>query len=515
MKKRAQLPDAHTYTIIFRGCAKSDHPKLAVSEAVRLYNNMLNDSRLQPNTIHMNAVIQACARAGDIESMLTIAGTADNGARSPSAWTYASLLTGLRADFKQLRKQQRGQEAAPQDPKQIAQAVQRSKSIWHEVIGRWHKGQILIDEELVCAMGRTLLLQAPKDRFEVLTLLEQTMNIPNLNGLEKSVGGATDAAKSLPSSGAAPGEDTSVAKDPTEVAKVEATNVSRPTSHATPGRNTLSLVLSLAESTKHVQLGLKYWNLFVTEYEVVPDANNWQRMLVLLRLGKSGANAASIISLMPTSFMKPATFRIALSTCLRDNMNANTMANADLILERMNEALAMPDPHALRTYLLVAMASHHRFRKQSDEGDISGAKYGYGQQILGALDRLEAPYYKVRDSLGFQGSATPHPNELGAKGYNDRRELIALARKMVGAYDKLLSEQMVDDKLVKKLRIRMAAINRYIFRFFDNREKYEPNLPSAIKKRQQAAKDAAAGDERAEDWDTTSAERRAGQKVQL
>ena len=62
MKKRAQIPNAKTYTIIFRGCAQSLHPKLAVSEATRIYNFMLNLGSLKPNTIHMNAVLEVCAR---------------------------------------------------------------------------------------------------------------------------------------------------------------------------------------------------------------------------------------------------------------------------------------------------------------------------------------------------------------------------------------------------------------------------------------------------------------------
>ncbi len=63
MKKRGQPPNAQTYTILFRGFAKSQHPTLAVSEAVRIYTTMLDSPRLPLNTIHLNAVLEVCARA--------------------------------------------------------------------------------------------------------------------------------------------------------------------------------------------------------------------------------------------------------------------------------------------------------------------------------------------------------------------------------------------------------------------------------------------------------------------
>ena len=96
MKKRAQQPNAQTFTIIFRGCALSQHPKVAVSEAVKLYQNMLSVGRIKPNTIHLNAVLQVCAKASDLESMFSILTSSDDPLRSPNNLTYTTILNALR-----------------------------------------------------------------------------------------------------------------------------------------------------------------------------------------------------------------------------------------------------------------------------------------------------------------------------------------------------------------------------------------------------------------------------------
>jgi pentatricopeptide repeat protein len=111
MKKRGQLPDARTYTIIFRGCAVSLHPALAVAEAMRIYNTMLNTDRIKPNTIHLNAVLDVCARAGDIDAMFAIANSANEGLRLPNNQTFTIILNALRHKPEVSRKL----DLAPQD----------------------------------------------------------------------------------------------------------------------------------------------------------------------------------------------------------------------------------------------------------------------------------------------------------------------------------------------------------------------------------------------------------------
>ncbi|KAI4121234.1 MAG: hypothetical protein LQ338_006474, partial [Usnochroma carphineum] len=58
-------------------------------------------------------------------------------------------------------------------------AVMQGRRMWEEIIPRWRAGDIWIDEELVCAMGRLLLLGSTQRDFDdVLSLAQQVMAIP-------------------------------------------------------------------------------------------------------------------------------------------------------------------------------------------------------------------------------------------------------------------------------------------------------------------------------------------------
>lgn len=182
MKKRAQRPNAQTFTIIFRGCAQSLHPKTAVAQAVKMYTNMLN-SDLKPNTIHMNAVLECCARAGDLDSMFTIIKTANDRLRAANNLTYTIVLNALRYQPPKNELDDpdvQDVEVQHEEKQKIAVAIDRAKAVWDEVMRKWIKGKITVDEELVCAMGRSLLPGTKSDNADIFALLDQTMRLPNL-----------------------------------------------------------------------------------------------------------------------------------------------------------------------------------------------------------------------------------------------------------------------------------------------------------------------------------------------
>lgn len=57
--------------------------------------------------------------------------------------------------------------------------MEDGRKLWGDVVGRWRKGDLIVDQPLVCAMGRLLLLGSRRSRWEdVFALVEQTMNIP-------------------------------------------------------------------------------------------------------------------------------------------------------------------------------------------------------------------------------------------------------------------------------------------------------------------------------------------------
>lgn len=454
MKKRGQLPNVQTFTIIFRGCAKSQHPKAAVAEAVKHYNILMADKRLQPNSIHLNAVLNVCARAGDLDSMFLIADTVNNSTRAPTAYTYTTILNALRhnaiKDMKELSYDQQSVNSQ--------KVVDRAKGLWVEVMDKWKHGRVVVDEELVCAMGRVLLL-APKreDKREVLDLLQQTMNIPNLS---KTLG-FDDAEKR------------NVGSNKNQ----QSVTVTSKALYATPGRNTLALVLTTLASSKLTTVGIKYWNLMIRQYEIVPDNDNWLRMFGMLKVAKASAHAASILEILPDEYVDAKPYRIAMETCVRDNINVNAIENSTRILNSMMDRMSVPDLQTLRLFLRVALVSHYHFRTQAQKGDEDGAKREYGVQITTALARLWEPYKKAHYHY-FK--ATPVPTNKKDEGilYNNKREVISLARLMFSAFNKVVNEGMLPEKDLRELRPVGAKINREIQAFYSNREQAEPKLRS-------------------------------------
>ncbi|KAJ4264770.1 hypothetical protein NW762_005013 [Fusarium torreyae] len=449
MKKRAQAPTATTYTVLFRGLAKSQHPKLAVAEAVKHYNRLLKDSRLEPNTIHLNSVLNVCGRAGDLDSMFSIVDTINDSTRAPTAWTYATIINALRYnvtnEIRELPEEQQNYN--------LNNAIRRGKAVWEEVINKWRAGRLVIDEELVCAMGRLIIISPDRvEKRETLDLLEQTMNIPNLSKLEET--SAVEARK----------------KDSRgQVALKDGRG-----SYVSPGTNTLALILKTVATGRLSSIGVKYWNLLVREYKVEPDRDSWMRLFGLLKQAKASANASEILDIIPKDYINPRFYRIAMETCVRDNINRNAIKNSDRALASMTRRLEVPDPHTMRIYLQVAKFSHYHLRTRAEKGDVEGAKRTYGIQITEALSQMWELYRKLHEHFFEKAKATTE-KEKGIL-YNDQREVIALARIMYGSYNKVIQQGMLPLEDVRRVRPLGGQINREIQNFFAKREEMEPNL---------------------------------------
>ncbi|KAI6751215.1 hypothetical protein HG530_014129 [Fusarium avenaceum] len=454
MKKRAQFPNAATYTILFRGLTKSEHPKLAVAEAVKHYHALLKDPRIEANITHLNAVLNVCNRANDLDSMFALLDTVNESTRAPTCYTYTTILDALRhntlGDIKDLTQEQKEFN--------FNSTIKRGRAIWEEVISKWRKGRLVIDEDLVCCMGRMLLLSPNREeKKEILDLVEQTMNIPNLAKVQEA--SAEEARKKNPRTG--------------EVAKKDGYGL-----FVTPANNTLSLLLNVVFQTRMSSLGIKYWNFLVREYGLEPDMGCWLRLFGLLKLAKASAHATEILSIVPTDVINPRIYHMAMETCDRDNINQNVLKHADRALDSMVERLEVPDALTMRLYLNVAQNHHYHLRARANEGNVAGAKRDYGIQITNALDRLWVPYRRLHDHLFKDVKAKTAEGK--AKFYNEQREAIALARIMYGSFNKVLQQEMLPEEDLERIRPIGGRINREIQAFFANREDTEPNLRKTL-----------------------------------
>ncbi|KAI1376769.1 hypothetical protein F4677DRAFT_417927 [Hypoxylon crocopeplum] len=456
MKKRAQLPNAQTYTIIFRGCASSSHPKLAVSEAIRIYNTMLANNRLKPNTIHMNAVLQVCAKAEDIDSLFAIADSANEGLRTPNNLTYTTILNALRSTASKRQYGSVTEVDTPEVEKAKAQAIQRAKALWEEVLSKWRAGSINIDEELVCAMGRILLMGKYHDADSVEALLEQTMMISQedkASGPRKDSEAARTDETDLDMRPAALSIDSFKTRNPGAPAVI----------YALPGNNSLSMILSASEKTGKTTKSQWYWDIFTKQHGVVPDANNWQQLLTSLRRGRNSFQAASYLREMPAELMVAKNFRTAMSTCLRDNLNRFAFNHATEILQIMMAKLKIPDLMALRTYLRIAYANKRHFVEQSD--NLDAGIMAWGKQLAAALDNLWKPFMFVLRQYGNDGPES-----------NAKREMVALARKMIAACDRVIFSNMVPPDVQAQIKPRRNGLNRVVVRHFEQMQEINPNF---------------------------------------
>ncbi|KAF7865935.1 hypothetical protein EAF04_006099 [Stromatinia cepivora] len=476
MKKRAQYPDAQTYTIIFKGCSESPYTKQAFEKGLAIYTSMLSaGSRLKPNTIHMNAVLRLCSRAGEVEALLGIAAQMPaEGFGAPDNLTFTTILNAFRMKALSQRDMPE-KETLKLKRKTIASAHR----MWGDIYTRWRKGDILVDEELVCAMGRTLLIGSEEDIDDILSLVEQTMNVrrqmprrgtKSRQKIEPSLQGQSrpDDDNALTE---IQGDHNSSPKDLDIFSSSGTAVASLPRSHvyATPGPNTISMILKALLILAKKEAATKYWQLFTKELGVVPDQDNYHTYLRILRLFRSSREALELLLEMPKEFLKPETFRLAMSACERDKNNPNVFATAGKILDIMQMNLEVPDIKALVTYMDVSISSSLT-RKQSGNRPT---KYEQGKQISRALERVGPSYLNIR-ALAMYGN----PVAADYDRFRDpdfKNEVILLIRRIIGAFDILMDKGLVPRDAygdIIKRRNKLVAYEARVKPAHDGSKKY-------------------------------------------
>lgn len=484
MKKRGQLPNVQTFTTIFSGLLNATNKSVAVAEAVKHYNLLLQDSRLEANIFHTNAVLKLCAQAHDLDQMLLIANTLDNKARSPDSTTYTVLLEGIRH---KVWAELKGMEAQESE-RYRKDMADKAGILWSEVVRKWKNGRLRVDERLVNAMARTYPFHQernvrPEDS-KILDLLQEMMNIPNY---AKEPDWDKKEAKRLERE---PVEEDTKGRPKTSLAKSGM--------FAKPGARTLGLILEVLGGARRSALAIKYWNKLVDDFGVHPDQDNYFRMLVLLKASKSSAHVAWLLTHSRAGVLNAGHFITAMNVCINDNINPNAVDNALSILNRANEVLPPGQEELMmlhRLYLRTALVSHHRFRKQSMQGGEDAARASYARQIWKALEDLWPSYHQLHKQW-FDMAPKQAISDAAAKMMKERkqdksgkaalltdgqvrnaqREVIALARNMYAACNKLMVEDMLPKEELDPARKRAAAMNREIQRFYSDRGDQEPNL---------------------------------------
>lgn len=390
---------------------------------------------VKPSIIHTNAVLQVCARCRDIDALFGVAAKLpSHGAGAADNFTYSTILNAVRtaamaglADDTPETKAERKHRATRQ-----------GRIIWAEIVGRWQRGALRIDEELVCAMGRLLLAgDSTRDCEDVFALVEQTMGIkqpipcPDRSS-PRPVLSAPSALKA--SSDHAPGTITSSGgHSDIETPGSEFNPVIKPNSrkelYIQPGRNALSMVVDACVRLRNSACGQEYWAILTNSdgpYNITPDSENVHMYLRLLRVQRASKLAAELVSNI--RFERPGwnhleleakTFRIALSACVRDSMNPNVLDNAGKLTRMMLDKLSVPDVKALEMYLEVALKSQGR----------------NWRNLMGVLRGSTLGIRSLRSYLSYEAPSEKSGNVKKGELRVSTGEVVHLATKLISAYD--------------------------------------------------------------------------------
>lgn len=467
MKKRAQQPDAHTFTILLRGLAwHSDYGK-SLERALALYHSMFAPgSPVRPSVIHTNATLNVCARAGDLDALWGVAARLPpSGPRAPDKATFTTIFNAVRKVVYKESLHSNDQETEEIiDRRQ--KAVLQGRRMWAEIVDRWKSGDIAIDEELVCAVGRMLLLaDVPQDLHDLLSLMEQTMGIPRQKPRPNYLTAGRPPTKT------AEGETSSVAvatqpeRKPfgavdddfvpgDEFLPIPSMN---PKAYARPGQMTLSLVIDACTRLRLIDAAQDYWGLLTSRpYEIIPDTENYHMYLRLLRIQRASRQCVDLVNEMRDGLgvgrpvpegerkgikgedggVQAKTFRIALGACKRDIKNPNVLDNAAKLVRMMVDCLPEVDVRVLSMYLEVSIgAASHDWRRMS-----------------AALRGTELGVRQLRSMLNFSGWETSPEGIVGQRDKDRFLEIHDFLSALIGAYDRLINDH--GDQMLREERRR-------------------------------------------------------------
>ena len=404
MKKRRQVPDAHTYTIVLRGLAWNLEYSKSLQRALTVYHSMFSVScPIKPSIIHTNAVLQVCALADDMEALWGIAAKLPGaGKNAADTTTFTIILNAIRNNV--LKGTSHNEEMEDERRKKLRQDAQsQCRRIWADVIQRWREGDLKMDERLVCAVGNTLVSTGGQhENHDALDLVEQTMAIPRQ--LRRKVKTAknslmpmlqvplrpeltgkyrTGTEKHL-SPSLAPQQTIDPELDEEEEEGADEPdfrlsneflplpNSSRQLIYAAASRKTLSMVIAACSNLKAMIPAEKYWVMLTSQdgqYRIPPDRENYIQYLRNLRIRRASKLSLSILQEMQSQLgeVPRKAFRIALSTCCRDTRNPGVGEIARTIIGMMSTTGGHADVECLSDYLTVLSNSRWDTWRQIDE----------------------------------------------------------------------------------------------------------------------------------------------------
>lgn len=346
MKKRAILPNAQTFTVLFTGLGRNAERPDAVSRAVALYESMFNDnSPMQPNIIHTNAFLTVCMRAGAADDMWPILEKLpDEGPNSPDAATYTIILQCLRTSIlvPTIKDRVKHRQERKQNKKLLLdkreEVVDMGLRVWAGVLSRFKRGKLQIDDSLVSAISALLCLSTRKEiAQQVLSLLDGFYGIARID--------------SYKSKGPDGGRMKSVMPDKEDLPEFEKLPLSN---------RMIGLAIESLRNAGSTVIK-KYWNLFTKTLRIEPDQESY---LSYMRCFAQHRKFDYVLTILEEMVKKPdyipnaKIFYIAMSSCGGGSAKTDSSIVAKRLLELWPEHRPRnrfeQDPKLLHIYLSSA-----------------------------------------------------------------------------------------------------------------------------------------------------------------
>jgi hypothetical protein len=230
--------------------------------------------------------------------------------------------------------------------------------------------------------------------------------------------------------------------------------VSNPLSYAQPGNNALSIAQEACQKLVAKKAAQEYWELMTdpTTYNIAPDLNNLHMRLRNLRQDRASTAAVELLEndmVAKGITPKPGTFRIAMSTCVRDKNNHNSLRNASQILKIMMQMREDADSKAVGMYAELALTF----------------PLATGSDLADALTALTPIVKSIRLQLGVGGERR-YGQEAGATYLRgeEREDAMGALRKVYAVYDKLLLSNMLAEERKAPFKVERARLASFIQR---------------------------------------------------
>lgn len=445
MKKRGQKPDAYTFTVLLRGLATHAHFSQSVPRALTIYHAMgAEGSHVKPSIIHTNAVLKVCARANDMDALWGVAAKIpEQGPDAADAATYTTILNAMKQNATTDMPEDFSQEELASKREE---AIRHGRRMWADIVGKWREGSLMIDEALMCAMGRLLLISTRRqDWHDVLSLVEQTTNIPRLaprndsrtSDLKAISNGEQDAESS--SSPAAELADVFEPRQESNLIKGRTTRDS--STFVQAENNTLSLVLEACMKIQASRAAQQYWVLFAQrrqENNVHAEPLDLASLHLFLRILGSARASSAVVDILQSEEVSHlrlvhTTFYLAMVACERNSHSQRVFEEATQIVSLMEEHLGAD----VNRIVLGMYASMAEARPEP-------------QHILAAIGQLQkvAGYMKSVLDYGVRDDGKDASTQ-------NQREAIRLLRRLYALTDLLvLKNQVPEEKLESVERLR-------------------------------------------------------------